>query len=358
MRSERMIPDHILESMDLVTDEANRLLARFGSQRSLDAEEELTRRMRITGWRPNGRVSAGGTCRLMPTVDRSWLAFNLARPDDVDALPAVFGCGQSFDDRVDYWSVVERLVAERAADEVLTNAITFGLPVAKVGESKPLSFRESGRRDERAPEASHFDPKELTVIDLSSLWAGPLVGRLLAEIGCRVVKVESVHRPDGARHGHPEFFHHLDATKESVGLDFRTDEDRIELRRMIEGADVVVEASRPRALEQLGIDRRRTITSGSVRAWLSITAHGSTGEAASRVGFGDDAAAAGGLLADGADGPRFIGDAIADPITGILGFTSLIDALLDGRRDIVDVSLAGSAALLARSLDANRIVSR
>jgi len=142
------------------------------------------------------------------------------------------------------------------------------------------------------------------------------------------------------------------------GFSRLTDEDRIELRRMIEGADVVVEASRPRALEQLGIDRRRTITSGSVRAWLSITAHGSTGEAASRVGFGDDAAAAGGLLADGADGPRFIGDAIADPITGILGFTSLIDALLDGRRDIVDVSLAGSAALLARSLDANRIVSR
>ena len=358
VRSTQLIPEHVVESLDRFTSEANRLLGLFASSRALDTEEELTRRMRLTGWRPNDRVSAGGTCRLVRTADETWLAINLARPEDVEALPAVFGCDESFDAHGDFWNVVERLVVERAADDVLENAIAFGLPVAKVGESKPLSIREEPSREERASEASGFDPAELTVVDLSSLWAGPLVGRLLSDIGCRVVKVESAHRPDGARHGHPEFFHNMNGTKESVVLDFGSEAGRAELRRMIDGADVVIEASRPRALEQLGIDRRHTITNGSVRAWLSITAHGSMGKAARRVGFGDDAAAAGGLLTDGADGPRFIGDAVADPITGIIGFVSTMRALLDGRRDIIDVSLAGSAALVARGLDANRIVSR
>ena len=358
MKSTQLIPDQIVESVDRLSDEANRLLGLFASPRTLDTDEELTLRMRLTGWRPNDRVSAGGTCRLVRTADETWLAINLARPEDVEALPAVFGCDESFDAHGDFWNVVERLVAERAADVVLENAIAFGLAVARVGESKPLSIREEPSRDERASEAKGFDPAELTVVDLSSLWAGPLVGRLLSDLGCRVVKVESAHRPDGARHGHPEFFHHLNAMKESVVLDFRSEAGRAELRRMIEGADVVIEASRPRALEQLGIERRRVITNGSVRVWLSITAHGSMGEAARRVGFGDDAAAAGGLLTDGADGPRFIGDAVADPITGIIGFVSTMHALLDGRRGIIDVSLAGSAALVARGLDANRIVSR
>ncbi|WP_231122266.1 CoA transferase, partial [Mycobacterium intracellulare] len=46
----------------------------------------------------------------------------------------------------------------------------------------------------------------LLVADLSSMWAGPLCGRLLAHAGATVVKVESPRRPDGTRAGDRSFF--------------------------------------------------------------------------------------------------------------------------------------------------------
>jgi len=69
-----------------------------------------------------------------------------------------------------------------------------------------------------------------------------------------------------------------------VLLDFTSPEGLSALRALVAQADVVVEASRPRALEQLGIDA----WSGGARVWVSITGHGRNEPV--RVGFGDDAA--------------------------------------------------------------------
>src|SRR5207253_5303213 len=93
----------------------------------------------------------------------------------------------------------------------------------------------------------------LFVADLSSLWAGPLCAHLLQLAGARVVKVESLHRPDGARSGPAAFFDLLHGGQEAVAIDFRHADGRASLRRLVEAADVVVEGSRPRALEQLGV---------------------------------------------------------------------------------------------------------
>ena len=79
---------------------------------------------------------------------------------------------------------------------------------------------------------------------------------------------------------------------------------------------MVIEGSRPRALEQLGIDARSIVRHGP-QVWVSITGHGRDGANTMRVGFGDDAAAAGGLV-DWVDGtPHFVGDAVADPLAGL-----------------------------------------
>ena len=86
------------------------------------------------------------------------------------------------------------------------------------------------------------------VVDLSSLWAGPLCAHLLGLAGARVVKLESTRRPDGARSGPPDFFSLLNAGKASVALDFGTRCGRGKLRRLLERADIVVESARPRAL--------------------------------------------------------------------------------------------------------------
>ena len=94
----------------------------------------------------------------------------------------------------------------------------------------------------------------LVVADLSALWAGPLAGRLLARAGARVIKIESASRPDGARRGDPRFHAAMNAGKESVAIELDRPTGREALARILARADVVITASRPRALDQLGLD--------------------------------------------------------------------------------------------------------
>jgi hypothetical protein len=82
--------------------------------------------------------------------------------------------------------------------------------------------------------------------------------------------------------------------------------------------------------------------------WVSITGHGRSGAAASRVGFGDDAAVAGGLVAGRLDAPWFCSDAIADPVTGLVATACVLDRFAAGGACIVDVALARVAAWCAR----------
>jgi crotonobetainyl-CoA:carnitine CoA-transferase CaiB-like acyl-CoA transferase len=119
------------------------------------------------------------------------------------------------------------------------------------------------------------------------------------------------------------------------------------LHELVATADVVLEASRPRALEQVGIDATALITDGGPRAWVSITGHGRTGPARDWVAFGDDAAVAGGLVVRDGEGPVFCADAVADPTTGLVAAVAALEALAAGGRQLIDVPLAGVAAHLA-----------
>ena len=82
------------------------------------------------------------------------------------------------------------------------------------------------------------------------MWAGPLCGQLLARAGATVVKVESARRPDGTRAGAPAFFDWMNAGKLSYAVDF---DERPELRELLAVADVVIEGSRPAALQRRGL---------------------------------------------------------------------------------------------------------
>ena len=113
---------------------------------------------------------------------------------------------------------------------------------------------------------------------------------------------------------------------------------------------MIVTSARRRAFEQLDLVPD-AVLGGSARpapTWVALTAHGWTSE---RVGFGDDAAVAGGLLAwhpnDGA--PRFAADAVADPLTGALAALDAVQALRGRAPSFVDRPLAGTAASLAAS---------
>jgi crotonobetainyl-CoA:carnitine CoA-transferase CaiB-like acyl-CoA transferase len=156
-------------------------------------------------------------------------------------------------------------------------------------------------------------------------------------LGAEIVKVETPQRPDGARRGHPDFYRLLHADHRSVALDSATGEGRRAMARLVEAADVVIEASRPRALARFGLDAEAAAAAGTT--WVSITAYGRESD---RVGFGDDVAAASGLVVAGEDGtPYFCGDALADPLTGLVA-TELALSEPDGR--LFDVAMADVVA--------------
>ena len=174
----------------------------------------LAERAASAGLGRRGRTSCGGSSRLLRSAD-GWVALTLSRPEDVDALPAVFEAdvGASASDDPP-WAAVAALVAARPTAEVVERAVLLGLPVAAVAEpAAPFAAngtaRVPGGRDAPRP----------FVVDLSALWAGPLLTACLAVAGADVVKVEDVHRPDGARRGDPDFFDLLNAAKRSVALD-------------------------------------------------------------------------------------------------------------------------------------------
>jgi hypothetical protein len=301
----------------------------LGASLGIDPLPFLAERAEIWSYTRNGRISCGGATRLMATAD-GWIALSLTRSDDEDLVPAWIGCDAD-------WSAIEGTVRSGSASELVERGRLLGLPLAVLGERAPSALAEWHLLGEDAP----LERAPL-VVDLSSLWAGPLCTRLLRAVGARVMKVESNTRPDGARNGPAAFFELMHAGKQFLSIEFTADA----LREVLLSADVVVEGSRPRALEQLGIDAREILLQGP-RVWLSITGHGRGEPQRNWVGFGDDAAVAGGLVTWSRDTPCFVGDAIADPLTGIASAAVVVAALKDGGRWLIDCNLAGVAAYVA-----------
>src|SRR6185312_6430262 len=92
------------------------------------------------------------------------------------------------------------------------------------------------------------------------------------------------------------------------------------------------------------------------RVWASITSHGRAPERAQRVGFGDVAAAAGGLVAGDEGGPCFLADAVADPLAGLVTAAAVAEALGAGGHWLLDAALAPMAATVAGPLlDVSRL---
>jgi crotonobetainyl-CoA:carnitine CoA-transferase CaiB-like acyl-CoA transferase len=155
-----------------------------------------------------------------------------------------------------------------------------------------------------------------------------------------VVKVEGSRRPDGARRGPKAFFDLLNVGKECLALDFSEARDRDLLGALIERADLVVEASRPRVMTGLGVDPRDVVRTGRT-TWIAITGHGREGDVAMRVAFGDDAAFEGGCTVD--EPPRFVADAVADPVAGLYAAAAGLAAVVGRRGNVIDLALARAA---------------
>ncbi len=311
-----------------------------------DAGELLTGRAALRGLTPRGRVSAGGATRLMPTVD-GWCALTLSRDDDIAAVPALLELDAVASDP---WPDIHRWAATRTADSVVQRARLLGLPAARLGESSAAVPRVLTCGEQMSPRPL----AGLLVADLTSLWAGPLCGQLLARAGAVVVKVESPSRPDGTRGGDPAFFDWMNGGKLSYSLDFDRDGGR--LAALLAAADVVLEGSRPAALMRRGLGPSDGPAHPG-RVWLRITGYGTDVASADRVAFGDDAAVAGGLVGDDGGGPVFVGDAIADPLTGLDAAAAVLASVGRGGGELIEVAMAAVSASYAEAPPAPAVVA-
>jgi len=200
------------------------------------------------------------------------------------------------------------------------------------------------------------------VIELGTLIAGPYAGRLLADMGADVVKIEAPDRPDplrewGQASGGHQFFWTVHArNKRCITLDLRNDRGRELALELIKGADVVVESFRPGTLERwgLGYDVLSEINPGLVLA--RVSGYGQTGPLASQPGYASVAEAMSGLRhLNGYPGqaPPRIALSLGDSLAGMVACQGVLAALLarqrTGRGQVVDAALTEASMSVLES---------
>ena len=296
---------------------------------SIDGPALLGERAAIAGYTRQGNRSVGGHAQLVESIDKP-ICINFARPDDLLLIPAWLQEEIDPNNRMEVLLSLKKFESQQLMKQADLLGIPLGVP--EVEEYEYPAYLTEGKKSKKRAEST-------LVIEFGSLWASPLCGDLLRRSGCRVIKIESLSRPDGARRGPLGFFDLLNGGKESLALDFKDDSSLKFLRKIVKEADVIVEGSRPRALRQLGIDAETEVENGKV--WISITGYGRTGPRSKGVAFGDDAAVSGGLFLK--DPLSFIADAVADPSAGLLSAVIALSALESEKGWLIDVPLSAVA---------------
>ncbi|NUU23590.1 MAG: CoA transferase [Streptomycetaceae bacterium] len=181
----------------------------------------------------------------------------------------------------------------------------------------------------------------LLVLDLATLFAGPLAATILGDFGAEVVKVEHPAYGDPSRrHGHAKngvglWWKMLSRNKKTVTCDLGTGEGAALIRRLAAEADVLIENFRPGTLERWGLspDVLRAANPGLVVA--RVTGFGQFGPYASRPGFGTLAEAMSGFAAitGEADGPPTLPPfGLADGISALACANAVTMALFERSR--------------------------
>ncbi|MEV0973778.1 CaiB/BaiF CoA transferase family protein [Microtetraspora glauca] len=199
-----------------------------------------------------------------------------------------------------------------------------------------------------APPAPQVPPAPplsgVRVLDLATLFAGPMAAMLLGDYGADVIKVEHPAKPDPARGHGPEglWWKTLGRNKRAITLDLSTPDGQDLLVELVRDADVVIENFRPGTLERwnLGYDRLGEANPRLVLA--RVTGFGQFGPYARRPGFGTLAEAMSGFAAmtGEPDGPPTLPPfGLADGICALATAFAIMTALRSGRGQVVDMSI-------------------
>lgn len=203
----------------------------------------------------------------------------------------------------------------------------------------------------------------ITVVDCSTVLAGPYCTMLLGDLGANVLKVEPPEGDATRTWGPPwvgdalagtrtaAYYLAINRNKRSLRLDLRRDEGRAVLRRLLERGDVVVENLRVGGFEKLGFSDEVLRALNPALLHLAISGFGTTGPDAAKPGYDFVIQAVGGLMSitgEPSGGPLKVGVAISDVVTGLFGAVAILGGLFGRERAAgsasprIDVSLLES----------------
>jgi CoA:oxalate CoA-transferase len=202
------------------------------------------------------------------------------------------------------------------------------------------------------------------VLDFTTTIAGPHCGRLLADLGADVIKIEA---PEGdmmrtrlpLRNGASTSFGQLNAGKKSLVLDLKRPEAVEIVHRLVKTADVVVENFRPGVMQRFGLDYPKLREVNPAIVYCAISGYGQTGPSAGRPAYAPVIHASSGYdLAQIAHQieprrPDYCGIFIADVLSGTYAFGAILAALhqrqATGIGQTIDVSMLESMLSLTLS---------
>jgi crotonobetainyl-CoA:carnitine CoA-transferase CaiB-like acyl-CoA transferase len=186
------------------------------------------------------------------------------------------------------------------------------------------------------------------VIELATLFAGPLATAFLADFGADVIKLEHPRKPDPSRgHGPAKegvglWWKVLGRNKRTATLDVSTPDGARLLLRLVEDADVLVENFRPGTLERWGIGPSTLHQANPGLVIARVSGFGQIGPYAGRPGFGTLAEAMSGFAAATGepDGPPTLPPfGLADSVTALATAWAVTMALKAGVGQVVDVAI-------------------
>lgn len=193
----------------------------------------------------------------------------------------------------------------------------------------------------------------IKIIEAASYVTGPFAAQLLADLGAEVIKVEEPKRGDPFRgwgdRNYAATFCSLNRNKKSVTVDFRSDEGRDVLFKLISGADVFIQNFRPGVLDKrgLGYDNFKDINPKLV--YCSISGFGPKGPYRDMPGYDTIGQARSGLLSMLTDPgkPQGMGISFSDHLTGMYACYGVLGALMNrmltGQGQHVETSLLRSS---------------
>ena len=139
----------------------------------------------------------------------------------------------------------------------------------------------------------------LRVLDLTHVWIGPLVTRVLADFGADVIKIEHASHPDNTRVGfvtgndssgeywhHSPYFTKRNAGKRAIQINLRDPEGKELFLRLAREADMVVENFTPGVMERLGLGYASLRELAPSIIMCSLSGYGQTGPHAHRPAYG------------------------------------------------------------------------